>query len=404
MTSRMEPRHIFLIAGEASGDLLGAKLMAALKRMSPEELRFSGVGGASMEREGCRSLFPLSDVAVMGVTAVIPRLPTLLRRIRETVNAVVESAPDVLVILDSPEFTHTIARRVKRKRPDLPVINYVPPTVWAWRPGRARKMRRYVDHALANFPFEPEAHKRLGGPECTYVGHPAIERLDWIRSLDPQDLARELGLSGERPVLAVLPGSRANEVKRLIKPFSGAVRLLFERFGPLDVIIPTVSWLREPIEASVAEWPVKPHLVEGEEKKFQAFRLARAALTVSGTSTLELALSGTPAVVGYRIDPLAIPLALFVKVPSIVLANLVLGEKVYPEFVHVTCVPDKLADAVLPLLEGGPERERQIAGLAPMAERMALPNGTPSERAADIVLRYTGGGWAAQGERSVTGT
>ncbi|MGI9382142.1 MAG: lipid-A-disaccharide synthase [Methyloligellaceae bacterium] len=382
--------HVFLVAGEHSGDQLGGKLIPAIRQAADGPVTFSGVGGEAMAAEGCPSLFPLADVAVMGPMEIMPRLATIVRRVYQTVNAAVAARPDVLVILDSPEFTHPVAKRIRRRLPSLPVIDYVSPSVWAWRPGRAHRMRRYVDHVLAILPFEPSVHQRLGGPECSYVGHPLIERLDWIRSLDAQELADELDLPGTRPVLVVLPGSRTNEVRRLMEPFGQTLRRLRQRYGELDVVIPVVDSVRHLIESALDSWPVRPHLVQGERRKFQAFRLARAALAASGTVTLELALSGAPMVVAYRMEFLAARLRWLVQVPSIVLPNLILEENVFPEFIQEDCTPDALAGALAPLLEGGAVRDRQLEGLKGLAERMTLPSGTPSERAAQIVLAHIG--------------
>jgi lipid-A-disaccharide synthase len=386
-------RRIFIVAGEHSGDQLGGKLMAALKAASEDPILFTGVGGEAMEAQGLRSIFPLSDVAVMGPLAILARLPKLVRRVYQAVDAGLKAEPDAVIIVDSPEFTHPIAKRIRRKRPLIPIIDYVSPSVWAWRPGRARKMKPYVDHLLAILPFEPAAHERLGGPACTYVGHPLIERMDWIRSLDTTELARRIGLAPGRPVLLVLPGSRQTEVRRLIEPFGETVRLIQERLGPVEVVIPAVSSVRPLIEAGLAAWPVTPHLVEGEADKFAAFRLATAALAASGTVTLELALAGVPMAVGYKVDAVASRLRFLMKVPSVVLANLVLGENVFPEFIQEDCTPEKLAGALLPLLtEGSPERERQLGGLARIPEKMLLNGTTPSERAAETVLAVMNAG------------
>src|SRR5690606_6571830 len=205
MDGSAKPLHIFLVAGEQSGDALGASLMAALQARLGERVVFSGVGGALMETCGLESLFPLSDVAVMGPLSILPRLPRIVRRVHRTVDAAVAAQPDVVVIIDSPEFTHAIAKRVRRRCPGIPIIDYVSPSVWAWRPGRAKRMRGHIDHALALLPFEPEAHQRLGGPACTYVGHPLIERCEWLDQPDPLPLAERLGLQTDRPVLLVLP-------------------------------------------------------------------------------------------------------------------------------------------------------------------------------------------------------
>jgi lipid-A-disaccharide synthase len=380
--------RLFLIAGEHSGDALGGKLMAVINRRHKGRVRYLGVGGEAMEREGLISQVPLSDIAVMGPLSILPRLPRIARRIFATVGAAIAAEPDAVVIIDSPEFTHPIAKRIRKRRPDLPIIDYVSPSVWAWRPGRARKMRRYVDHVLALLPFEPEAHRRLGGPPCTYVGHPLVERLDWLRGLDPEPLSARLGLSRDRPILVVLPGSRPSEVTRLIEPFGDALRLLFERGVKPEVIVPSVPSVRALIDAGRKTWPLRPHIVDGEEDKFRAFKLARAALAASGTVTLELAVAGTPMVVAYKVDALAARLRFLLKVPSIVLANLVLGRNVFPEFIQEACTGEALASALAPLIGDGAERATQLAGLAEISGRMATDGTAPSERAADVVLGY----------------
>lgn len=384
----MKPRtrRIFIVAGEHSGDLLGGKLMAALKAKSDMPILFSGVGGETMEAEGLRSIFPLADVAVMGPLAILARLPKLVRRVYQTVDAGLACDPDCVIIVDSPEFTHPIAKRIRKKRPLIPIVDYVSPSVWAWRPGRAKKMRPYVDHLMALLPFEPEAHQRLGGPPCNYVGHPMIEKLGWIQNLDTSELAARLGLDPSKPVLVVLPGSRPTEVRRLMQPFGETVGLLQERIGDFEVIIPVVDSVRPLIEERLPEWPVKAHLVSGESDKFKAFRLARAALAASGTVTLELGLAGVPMVVGYRVDKVAVLLRFLLKVPSIVLANLVIGENVFPEYIQEDCTPDKLADALEPLFSETETRQRQLDGLAVIADKMLLEGTTPSERAAENVM------------------
>lgn len=384
----MKPRvrRIFIVAGEHSGDLLGGKLMAALRQKCDTEIIFSGVGGEAMEAQGLRSMFPLADVAVMGPVAILARLPRLVRRVYQAVGAGVRAEPDAVVIVDSPEFTHPIAKRIRKRKPSVPIVGYVSPTIWAWRPGRARKMRPYVDHLMALLPFEPEAHQRLGGPPCTYVGHPMIERVPWIKGLDTGELTARLGLDGGKPVLAVLPGSRPSEAGRLMQPFGDAVRQLLAQNGPMEVIVPAVSSVRHLIDAGLKDWPITPHVVEGERDKFLTFRLAKAALAASGTVTLELALTGTPMVVAYRVDGLARHLRFMVKVPSIVLANLVLGENVFPEYIQEDCTGEKLAAAVAPLLGDTAEREAQLAGLRQISGKMLLEGTTPSERAAETVL------------------
>ncbi len=380
--------RLFVVAGEHSGDALGGKLMAALNRLCKGQVHYLGVGGEAMEREGLASQFPLSDVAVMGFLSILPRLPRIISRVRRTADAAVAAEPDAVIIIDAPEFTHAIAKRIRKRSPAVPIIDYVCPSVWAWRPGRARKMHAYVDHVLALLPFEPAALERLGGPPSTYVGHPLGERLDWMRDLDPSPLALRLQLDPRRPVLVVLPGSRTSEVGRLMEPFGQAIDRLCERGLAPHVIIPVAPHVRELVEARLRSWKTKPHLIEGDEDKFRAFKLARAALAASGTVTLELALAGTPMVVAYRVDALAVRLRFMLKVPTIVLANLVLGENAFPEHLQENCTPEILSSALEQLLKDTGARRAQLKALAKIPERMAHAQGTPSDIAADIVLHF----------------
>jgi lipid-A-disaccharide synthase len=387
---------LFIVAGEHSGDALGAKLMAALNQGRRGRVRYLGVGGPQMAAQGLVSLFPLEDVAVMGPVAIAARFPQILSRVYRTVSAAAAAEPDAVIIIDSPEFTHPIAKRIRRRCPDIPIIDYVSPSVWAWRPGRARKMREYIDHVLALWPFEPEAHKRLGGPPCSFVGHPLIERHPWIAALDPAPLAERLALAKDAPVLVVLPGSRSSEVSRMIQPFGEALAVLLARGRKFDVVMPVMSSVRPLIEQHLKAWPQQPHLVEGEEDKFRAFKLAKAALAASGTVTLELALAGTPMVVGYKVDVIIAPvLRRLIIAPSVVLPNLVLDERVFPEFHQEKCTPSSFADALEPLLDDSPQRSRQLDALARIPAALQVAGRAPSEAAAHIVLEYAenGRGW-----------
>jgi lipid-A-disaccharide synthase len=388
---------VAIVVGEESGDQLGAALIDAICARRPD-VAFVGVAGSRMTARGMRSEFPLGDVAVMGFTTVLRHLPRIVRRVYRTVDVVLQAQPDVLVIVDSPEFTHPIAKRVARRRPDLPIIDYVSPSIWAWRSGRARKMARYIDHVLALLPFEPEAHQRLGGPPCTYVGHPLIERLPVLTPA-----AGERPALGDGPTLLVMPGSRQTEISRLMQPFGEAVALVAEALPGIEVVLPAVDHLRAEIEERSASWPVRPTIISGEAEKFAAFRRAHAALAAAGTATLELGLAGVPTVAAYRTEWISKILKPYVvKVPSIVLTNLILGENAVPEFLNDEASPEALARAVLPLLSAGGEREVQIAALAKLKERMLLPEGKrPSEAAADIVMSAAKAGPAfAAGRRT----
>lgn len=378
--------RVFLVAGEHSGDALGAKLMASMQRLHPTPIAFAGVGGDGMAAEGLASILPLSDVAVMGLVAILKRLPRLVASVYRTVDAAIAFGPDIVVIIDSPEFTQPIAKRIRKRLPDVPIVDYVSPSVWAWRPGRARRMAGYIDHVMALLPFEPEVHRRLGGPACSYVGHPLIERLEAMRTLDPAPLRARLGLAPGKPVLAVLPGSRRSEVERLMQPFGGAVARLIAEGRDIAIVVPAVEHVRALIAERTRDWPVAPHIVAGEDDKIRAFKLARAALAASGTVTLELALLGTPAVVSYRVDELSKHMRLFVRAPHFALANLVLGDRVYPELMQEDGTPENLAGALAAILDDGPARERQIAALARVPGLMRLDQGSPSEAAARIVL------------------
>jgi lipid-A-disaccharide synthase len=384
---------LFMVAGEHSGDALGGKLMEALNTGRRGRIRYLGVGGKAMAAHGLVSQFPLEEVAVMGVGAILARLPLILRRISNTARSAIAAEPNAVVIIDSPEFTHPIARRIRKRRPDIPIIDYVSPSVWAWRPGRSARMRPYIDHVLGLWPFEPAVHERLGGPPCSFVGHPLIERHPWLQALDPAPLTTRLGLLPGRPVLVVLPGSRTSEVARLMRPFGRALAKLKSRGLEFDVLLPAVSSVRGLIEQRVAAWPVRPYLVEGEDEKFRAFKLATAALAASGTVTLELALAGTPTVVAYKVDPVIGPVVRrLIKAPSVVLPNLVLGENVFPELIQQDCTPANIADALAPLLADTPERATQRTALARIPSALQVPGHTPSEAAAEIVLDYAENG------------
>jgi lipid-A-disaccharide synthase len=320
----------------------------------------------------------------MGFNAVARKLPLIFRRIREATAAVVAERPDVLVIIDSPDFTHRVARRVRKEAPSIPIVNYVSPSVWAWRPGRARRMRRYVDHVMALLPFEPEAHRRLGGPPCSYVGHPLAETASLLRP-NETEAARRLA---DPPILLMLPGSRSGEIKRLLGIFAKTVEGIAGSFGPLEVVIPTVPHLEALLRKETSGWERPPRIVVDGREKQAAFRIARAALAKSGTVTLELAVAGVPMVTAYRVTALEAPIVRrMIKAPSAILANLVLGQNVVPEFMQEDCTVGNLTKALLPLLSDTPERRRQLDAFARLDTVMEIGVAHPSARAAEIVLR-----------------
>jgi lipid-A-disaccharide synthase len=379
------PLSLYIVAAEESGDALGAALARALLEHGGEAVRLSGVGGRAMAAAGIVSPFPIEQLSIIGINAIPRRLPMILRRIRETADAIVAARPDALVIIDSPDFTHRVARRVRRAAPSIPIIDYVSPSVWAWRPGRARAMRNYIDCVLAILPFEPAAHQRLGGPSCIYVGHPLIERIAELRP-DSQEAQRR---RADPPQVLVLPGSRFSEIKRLIGIFGDTVARIAAR-GPVEVILPTLPHLESRVGEMVAGWAVVPRLVVEPAAKWAAFRTARAALAASGTVTLELALAGVPTVAAYRlplVEEIVLRLAgLQSTLHSVILANLVMGTNDVPEFLQRDCTPQRLAGALVPLLADTPQRRRQVAAFARLDGIMGLGTAPPSTMAATIVL------------------
>jgi lipid-A-disaccharide synthase len=382
------PSSIYLVAGEESGDALGGALIRALRQRSASELDLAGVGGHAMAAAGVASLFAFEELSINGISAIPRRLPAILRRIRQTADAIIAKNPDVLVIIDSPDFTHRVARRVRRQRPSIPIIDYVSPSVWAWRSGRARTMRAYVDHVLAILPFEPAAHERLGGPPCTYVGHPLIERLSDLRPNPDEALRRR----DDPPLVLLLPGSRTTEVRRLSAVFGAALERVADRVGPMELVLPTLPHLSEALQTVSSTWAVKPRIVTMPADKWGAFRSARAALAASGTVTLELALAGVPTVAAYRISTLEEVLARLIRLnahlSSVILANLVLGANIMPEFIQHQCTPDRLAQALEPLLSDTPERRSQVEAFARLDGIMGVGDEAPSAKAAAIVLDF----------------
>jgi lipid-A-disaccharide synthase len=382
-TSGGVARKIFLIATEESGDRLGAGLMKILRQRLGDAVQFEGVGGRAMAGEGMTSRFPIEELSIMGLAAVVKQLPKVLRLIRQTATAVTDAAPDILVIIDSPDFTHRVARRVRARDSSIPIVDYVSPSVWAWRPGRARAMVAYVDHVLALLPFEPEAYRRLRGPPCSYVGHPLTEQLVTLRANAAEQARRD----ASPPVLLVLPGSRRSEIRHHMEVFGAALGLLRAQDIPFELILPTMRHLEQAVRDGVKGWPVEPRIVVGEMEKRAAFRIAHAALAKSGTVTLELALAGVPMVAAYRAGAVeAWVMRTMIQVNSVILANLVVGENVVPEFIQQDCIPEKLAGGLRDALTESALRRRQLEAFAKLDGIMSTGNLSPSVQAADIVL------------------
>ncbi|MBS7546367.1 lipid-A-disaccharide synthase [Ancylobacter oerskovii] len=377
------PLSVFLIAGEDSGDMLGAGLMRELAALTGGAVAFTGIGGPRMEAEGLASLFPMDDITAIGVGQVLAGLPRILRRMREAADAVVRARPDVLVLIDAPDFTHRVAHKVRARLPDLPIVKYVAPTVWVWRQGRARAMKPDIDRVLAVLPFEPEVMARLDGPPTTYVGHPLLGMLDELRP-DAREAARR---EAPPPVLLVLPGSRRSELQRLGPLFGDVLARLAAQMPHVEMVLPTLPRRRAEVEAMVAGWTVKPRIVVDEAEKYAAFRVARAAFAASGTVTLELALAGIPTIATYRVHWLEARVAHhLLGITSVILPNLIIGERAVPEYLQWYIDPPAMTAALARLIEGGPEREAQLAAFARVGALMGVDGETPSRRAARAVL------------------
>lgn len=380
----MRPLRIAVVSGEASGDQLGASLLKALtdKGIVVEAL---GVGGPAMASEGFVSLFPQSEIAVMGLGPVIRRLPLILRRIRETAASIIRARPDILVTIDAPDFSKRVARRVHRAAPDIPIVHWVCPSVWAWRPRRAPAMRGYIDHVLCLLPFEPAALQRLKGPPGTYIGHPLVEQIPEMRPRGVEEAAARADV--EAPRLLVLPGSRMSEIRRLLPLFLDVLGRIEAWHPGVKPVIPTLPHLASTIEDMLGAWRGRIEVVTTHAAKRAAMRSARAALAASGTVTLELALAGIPMVAAYRLANWEAFIARrMITVTSAILPNIVLGENVVPEFIQEDATAEKLAGALAPLLAESAEFRTQKDAFARLETMMRATGKAPSEQAVALVL------------------
>lgn len=387
--SGKRPLKIGIVAGEESGDLLGADIVAALKSLSGRDVQLVGIGGRHLEAHGLRSLFPASDIALMGFSAVFRDLPRLMRRIGGTARAIAAETPDCLVTIDNPDFTLRVAKKVRAARPEIPIVHYICPSVWAWRPGRARAMKPYVDHILCILPFEPAELERLGGPPGTFVGHRLTSDPGVIAAAAMQAQPRDMSPTREKTLL-LLPGSRRGEVGRLLEPFGETISILKQRGHKLRLVLPTVPHVADLVAAAVANWPERPRIVTDAGEKWQAFGEADAALIASGTVSLELALSGVPLVSCYKLDRLARMAQRLVTVWSALLPNLISDKPIVPEFYNEFVRPQNLARLIEQIFAETELRAWQKAGFAEVSRGMTTsrPSG---EAAAEIVMQHVCG-------------
>ena len=384
--------NVFIIAGEASGDNLGAAIMKGLTKRMPEGVVFTGIGGAAMREQGLESLFPMEQISLMGIVEILRKYRSLKSLIEQTVEEIVARKADVLISIDLPEFNLRVARQVKA-RSAIRTVHYVAPTVWAWRPGRAAKMAPYIDQVLALFPFEPP-YMHAAGMHCDFVGHPVVN--------EPQatvvDLAafRSANNLGAAPVLLVLPGSRHSEVVRLLPVFGASVKALLAQDASIRILVSTVPAVAEQVGAAVSNWPGDPILLmpelgqnaRGLTRKQVAFGVADVALAASGTVSLELAAAGTPMVIAYDMGWLSRQIiSRMLQSDSVTLVNLISETRAVPEFIGRACNPSAIVPALRSVLS---QPEMQNNAMRQTMLRLGLGGIDPGLRAADAVLKGLG--------------
>jgi len=380
---KSESPLIFVIAGENSGDALGADLMRAIDTMAQGSVQFFGVGGPEMQAVGLTSLFPMEDLAVMGVFEVLPRLPLLLNRINETANEVERLGPDVLVTIDAPDFCFRVIKKLRSRGLKIPVVHYVAPSVWAWRPGRAKKVAAFLDHLLCLLPFEPPYFEKEG-LAATFVGHPVVKSN--IAEADGVAFRRRHQIQTDVPVLLMLPGSRLGEVERLMGVFGETMAKLVPQFPGLKVVIPTVSHVESRVRDLSAAWQMEVLVIRGDEKN-EAFMAANAALAASGTVALELAMAGLPNVIAYRFNVVTeFIIKRLIKTPYANLINIILGREAVPEFIQETCTPENLSREIARLLNDKTARSAQCTAAHEALKQLGLSGPDPGAIAAGVVL------------------
>jgi lipid-A-disaccharide synthase len=381
--------RLFIVAGEPSGDQLGAELIDALRILGPVEL--AGVGGEALVKAGLESLFDPSSLAIVGIVEAVPKIPMVWRRVQETVAHAIAFKPDVVVTIDSPSFSLEVAERLRRRLPGVKLVHYAAPQVWAWKAWRAKAMAGYLDHLMALLPFEPPFFDAHGLP-TTFVGHPIATRLR-----DPEAGAAfrtRHRIASNAPVLCLLPGSRRGEVRYLLPTFERTLSLLRERYPDLVAVVPTLSNVAGIVSEAVSRWPVRTIVAMGEDR-VGLFEAANAALTASGTVTLELAAAELPMVVTYRVSALTAAIVRqVVKVEFAALPNLIMERAVVPELLQDQATPANLANAVIRLLEDDSVRARQIADLGMTLVRLGRGGDPPALRAARVVMTVANQGTA----------
>lgn len=374
----------FIIAGEPSGDRLGARLMRALSDQLEGHVRFCGVGGDAMVTEKLDSIFPMRDISLIGITEVIPHLPTVMRRLRETVAAVINRRPIAVVTIDTPAFSYRVAKRLLGS--NIPVIHYVAPQVWAWKPQRAKKLARVNDLLLTLLPFEPPIFEKAGLPSIA-VGHSAIE--SGAGTGDGPAFRERHKIPPLAPLIAMLPGSRHSETSRLLPVFGEALALLKVRYPGLHATVPTVSSVEGEVKKAVKGWPASTVVVTNRDEMWDALAASEIAVVASGTATVEVARAGLPMVVTYRVNPItAWLLRRMLSVRNVALVNVILGREVVPELLQENCNSKTLADTLISLLQDPKARQTQKLGVKEALLQLGEEGKAPSYRAARAILQF----------------
>lgn len=379
----MQNLKIYIIAGEASGDILGAKLMDALRAQSVDYIDFHGIGGDRMIGHGLHSLFPMSDISIMGFSEVLPHIPMVLKRIRQTVDDILKVKPDVVVTIDSPGFCCRVAEKLQGR--GIKIIHYVAPTVWAYKPKRAEKFARLFNHLILLLPFEAPYFDKVGLAN-TYIGHPIIE--DYKIKGNGEKFYKKHKIKATEKVLCIMPGSRVMEVKRLMPIFSAALKIIMFKDVAVRPIIVTVPFLREKINKYAKDLPQNTLIIDSATEKADAFAASKAALAKSGTGTLELSLARVPLVIAYKISWISYQLVRnLIKVKYANLLNLVADREIIPEFIQKKCQAKLLADATLDLLNNETKAKKQIDAAHDTLVKLGLGSDIlPSIKAANVVL------------------
>ncbi|WP_026479690.1 lipid-A-disaccharide synthase [Ahrensia sp. 13_GOM-1096m] len=380
-----QPYKIGIVAGEESGQLLASELIDALNGIVDQPVKLIGVGGERLESMGLKSIFDPAEIAITGVSAVIKTLPKLIARIKQTADAIIKEKPDCLLLIDSPDFSLRVAKKVKATLPDLPIVKYVAPTVWAWRPERAAKMASYINEILAILPFEPEVMQKLGGPKTHYVGHRLISDVA-LKNVWEHNYNKVMPESDTINLL-VLPGSRSGEINALMDEFGKTVHLLHERGNKLNICLPTLPRLETRIRQYTASWPVSPTITTDRASQIDAYRRSDVALAASGTVTLELALAGIPAISCYRVDPIMRLAKSLITTWSAALPNIIVDRPIikefYEEFVRAGVLARSIEELVNPKLFA---RQYVLEGYSEVRKKMAIEKGA-SQHSAEIIAK-----------------